>query len=164
MSVAALEAVALRDSPAGGEAQLARRFFRAAAKPVNRAWQLANGGDLALTSATAKLPLPVRMTNGYIGALHAAATRDRALVRQFVRVTGLLDPPTALMRPGALLRVVSGNLRRRRTTSPPPKRQVSPRAPTRARLSVGSSRSALTRQRALRATEFSGLAPWPSRA
>jgi 2-polyprenyl-6-methoxyphenol hydroxylase-like FAD-dependent oxidoreductase len=120
MSVAALEAVALRDSLAGGEAELARRFFRAAAKPVNRAWQLANGGDLALTSAGAKLPLPVRMTNAYIGALHAAATRDHALVRQFVRVTGLLDPPAALMRPGVLLRVVSGNLRRRGTTSLPP--------------------------------------------
>jgi 2-polyprenyl-6-methoxyphenol hydroxylase-like FAD-dependent oxidoreductase len=120
MSVAALEAAALRDSLAGGEAELARRFFWAAAKPVGRAWQLANGGDLALTSATAKLPLPVRMTNSYIGALHAAATRDHALVRQFVRVTQLLDPPTALMRPRVLLRVVSGNLRRHGTTSGPP--------------------------------------------
>jgi 2-polyprenyl-6-methoxyphenol hydroxylase-like FAD-dependent oxidoreductase len=118
MSVAALEAVALRECLADGDGELARRFFRAAAKPVTRAWQLAADGDLAITSTT-KLPLPVRLTNSYVGALQAAATHDPVVATQFLRVSGLLDPATSLMRPGVLRRVLTGNLRHRRTPSVP---------------------------------------------
>ena len=113
MSVAALEAVALRDSLAGGEAELARRFFQAAAKPVSLAWQLGAGGDLAIIAPDAKPPLPVRLVNSYIGALQAAAEHDPVLVVRFLRVAGLLDPPASLMSPGVMLRVFSGRLRRR---------------------------------------------------
>jgi 2-polyprenyl-6-methoxyphenol hydroxylase-like FAD-dependent oxidoreductase len=132
MSVAAMQAVALRESLAGGDAGLAPRFFRAAAKPVNLAWQLAAGGDLAITSATTKLPFPARAGNAYVNALQAAAEHDPVLVRQFFRVSGLLEPPASLMRPGILLRVIGGNLRRRRT---PPR--LASGAPT--ALSVGAA-------------------------
>ena len=48
MSVAMQQAKVLRDSLDGGDRHLARRFFRAAAKPVDRAWMITVGGDLAL--------------------------------------------------------------------------------------------------------------------
>jgi 2-polyprenyl-6-methoxyphenol hydroxylase-like FAD-dependent oxidoreductase len=113
MSVAALQAAALQDTLASGDRDLARRFFRAAAKPVNRAWQLTIGSDLALPQVEGPRPLPVRVINAYVNQVLTAAERDPAVAGRFLRVAALQDPASRLFRPSTALRVVIGNLRRR---------------------------------------------------
>jgi hypothetical protein len=98
---------------ARGDRDLARQFFRAAAKPVDAAWKLAVGADLALPEVEGPRPLPVRVINAYVDRFQTAAEHDIALTEQFFRVAGLLDPPIRLLRPSMLLRVLAGNLRKR---------------------------------------------------
>jgi 2-polyprenyl-6-methoxyphenol hydroxylase-like FAD-dependent oxidoreductase len=115
MSVAALQAAALQHTLAGGDRDLARRFFRAAAKPVDLAWHLTVGSDLALPQVQGPRPLPVRVINAYLNQVLTAAERDPAVAQQFLRVATLQDPASRLFRPSTARRVVFGNLRRRPT-------------------------------------------------
>jgi 2-polyprenyl-6-methoxyphenol hydroxylase-like FAD-dependent oxidoreductase len=115
MSVAALQAAALQDTLAGGDDRdLARRFFRAAARPINMAWQLTVGSDLALPQVEGRRPLPVRTINTYVNRVLTAAERDPAVAEQFLRVASLQYPATRLFRPSTARRVLPGSLRRRR--------------------------------------------------
>jgi 2-polyprenyl-6-methoxyphenol hydroxylase-like FAD-dependent oxidoreductase len=52
MSVAALDAVALQETLRQGATNLPRRYFRAAAKAIGVAWQIAAGSDLAFPEQT----------------------------------------------------------------------------------------------------------------
>lgn len=116
MTVAALEALALRTCLEAGTDGLARRFFTRSAGPVGVAWQLAVGADLALPSVTGPRPLPVRAINRYVDRVQAAAGQDAAVARTFLRVTSLLDPPSRLFRPATVARVLVAG--RRRTQAP----------------------------------------------
>jgi 2-polyprenyl-6-methoxyphenol hydroxylase-like FAD-dependent oxidoreductase len=113
MTVAAMQAVALCDCLAKGENDLPRRFFRAAAKPIDVAWQFAAGADLALPQVPGGPPATARMANSYVDWLLTAAEQDAALAEAFFRVTGFVDPPARLFRPSVVRRGIAGNWRRR---------------------------------------------------
>jgi 2-polyprenyl-6-methoxyphenol hydroxylase-like FAD-dependent oxidoreductase len=113
MSVAALQAAALRETLAGGERDLARRFFKAAARPVGMAWGLTVGGELALPQVEGPRPLAVRVLNAYARRVQVAAERDPVVAGRFLRIASLQDPPQRLFRPSTARRVLVANLRRR---------------------------------------------------
>jgi 2-polyprenyl-6-methoxyphenol hydroxylase-like FAD-dependent oxidoreductase len=113
MSVAAVQAAVLRETLAGGERDLARRFLRAAAKPAGVAWQFAVGGDLALPSVPGPRPLPVRVLNAYVARVQAAAEHDPVIADRLLRVISLQDPPSRMFRPSTAVPVLLRSRRRR---------------------------------------------------
>jgi 2-polyprenyl-6-methoxyphenol hydroxylase-like FAD-dependent oxidoreductase len=127
MSTAALQATALRDCLRGGSEQLARRFFKAAVRRTEVAWQLAVGGDLALPEVKGPRPLPARIANAYISRVLLAAEHDWAIAERFLKVGWLIAPPTLLLTPSTVARVLLGNRHRRRAgVGAPGGRQLDP--------------------------------------
>lgn len=111
MTVAALEAMALRDCLAQGRVGLARRYFARASQTIAVAWGITVGGDRALTGASADLPRIKRAIGWYMGKLQIAARHDEAVAFAFQQVGSLLAAPPSLLRPNIALRVLWGNLR-----------------------------------------------------
>lgn len=108
MTVAALEALALRRCLGEGPDRLARRFFRAAGRLVDGPWAIAVGGDLRFPEVEGPRSRKVRFVNAYLERLHVAAAHDPEVGRAFLRVVNLLDPPERLLAPSVVARVLRG--------------------------------------------------------
>jgi 2-polyprenyl-6-methoxyphenol hydroxylase-like FAD-dependent oxidoreductase len=119
MSVAAREALALRDCLAAGPDGLERRFLRAAARAIDDAWTLATGADLAQPTVAGPRPARVRLVNAYLRRLHAAAERDPTLALAFINVVAMIDRPQRLLNPGPVGRVLAASLRSPRRPAAP---------------------------------------------
>jgi 2-polyprenyl-6-methoxyphenol hydroxylase-like FAD-dependent oxidoreductase len=114
MTVAALQALELDRCLRRGPNNLAARYFRAAAKPIGMAWQLAAAGDLTVPEVQGPRPLSTRLINRYVDRVHAAAETDTVIAKQFLRIAGLHDSPASLMLPSVMLRVAATNWRQAR--------------------------------------------------
>jgi 2-polyprenyl-6-methoxyphenol hydroxylase-like FAD-dependent oxidoreductase len=106
MTVAALQALALQNQLRRGGAPASRRVLRALARAIDAPWELTIGADLALPGVDGPRTPRRRIAGAYVNKLQAAAAHDPALARAFVRVTGLVDRPEALVRPAIALRVL----------------------------------------------------------
>lgn len=114
MTVAACEALALRDALADGLVPtLYRRFFTATAKVIEVPWRLAAGADLAIPSVPGPRPVAVRVINAYVGKLLRVAPHDAVVARAFLKVAHLVAAPPTLFAPGILARVLWCALRHR---------------------------------------------------
>jgi pimeloyl-ACP methyl ester carboxylesterase/2-polyprenyl-6-methoxyphenol hydroxylase-like FAD-dependent oxidoreductase len=119
MTVAACEALALRDCLDLGERDLARRFFAAARLPIDHAWELSTGADLALPQIDGPRPARWRATNAYLQRLRAIAEHDTEVAGALASVLAITERPQHLLHPRIARRVLAGpRLRARRERAP----------------------------------------------
>jgi hypothetical protein len=132
ITVSALQAVEFDRCLRGGSKNLAARYFRAAAKPIGAAWQLAVGGDLTVPEVEGPRPPSTRLLNRYVDRVQAAAETDTVIAKRFLKVAGFSNPPASLMLPSVVLRVAATNWRqaraRRRGQIPAAAGRISTRA------------------------------------
>ena len=131
MTVAALDAAALRDCLRCGGTDLPRRYFRASAKPIGVAWQMAAGPDLAFPEVEGRRSRSMRITTRLVDWALAACESDPVVLARFFKVNDLIDPPIRLLHPAFVYRVVVENLRRRRGDRQPRQAEVAGRADSR---------------------------------
>lgn len=122
MTVAALEALALRDFLANGS-RAPQQFFRAAAKHIEPVWAMNKSNDRA--PAAGRPSLSTRLSNWTVNKALNAAANDIVLTEALHRVASLIDPPSALLNPALIPRVIIGNLKHRRAVVRPA-RQIKP--------------------------------------
>ena len=118
MSVAALQALALRAHLQQHTGPRPIGFFRQIGRIVDVPWSMATGGDLAFPDVPGHRTVQMRVLNRYLAMLLAGAAHDPRLGRAFLRVAGLVDPPQALLAPGVAARVLRAGLHR--PSSAPP--------------------------------------------
>ena len=117
MSVAAMDALALREALRRGVTDLPRRYFRAAAKSIGVAWGLGAGSDLEFPEVEGRRTASMRLTNRFASWVLNACETDAVAHARFFRVAGLVDPPARFFNPSFIFRVASVNRRRRRRAS-----------------------------------------------
>jgi len=107
MSVAALEALCLHHAlAADGLDAIGARVFDRAAGVVDNVWNIVVGGDFDYPQTTGPRPTGAWLTNWYMDRLVRRAHSDPTLSAAFARVTRLEEPPTTLLEPGVVWRVI----------------------------------------------------------
>jgi 2-polyprenyl-6-methoxyphenol hydroxylase-like FAD-dependent oxidoreductase len=111
MTMAALEALALRDCLRAGRADLARRFFRAAAEHVGPVWARNQANDGSGSSTHNSRSVSRRLKRWTVHAVLQAASTDVTVAEQLLRVNNLVDPPARLQNRALLPRILFAKLR-----------------------------------------------------
>lgn len=105
MTVAALEALLLRDVLREDRAEPGSVFFPAVARLLDTPWNMAVAGDLRFPDVAGERTPQMRQFADYLTRYRAAAEVDASLGTLLLRVTNMLDDPRSLMAPDVAARV-----------------------------------------------------------
>ena len=109
MSVAAIEAVALKNATGTLAPGWERRFQREVGRIAAFPWSTGSGEDLRWSGCTLNgkpAGLRQRLMYRYMDRLLRAATRDEKVSKVFAETISLMHGPTALISPGIALRIL----------------------------------------------------------
>ncbi len=108
MTSAALQAAALDDvlMQHPDLRTIARPFFRRVAQIIDIPWQLAVGEDFRFPETKGQKARGTDMINGYVTLVHRATHTDPVVYDAFLKVMNLMQPPTSLMHPKLIWRVL----------------------------------------------------------
>jgi 2-polyprenyl-6-methoxyphenol hydroxylase-like FAD-dependent oxidoreductase len=106
MTVAASEAIVLRECLADGLDGIGRRFFAAAKGVVEVPWMMSSQGDLRFPWVEGKRTTATKVMSAYMRRLNNAAVSDPKLAYSFLRVVNMLAKPQTLFAPPVLFRVL----------------------------------------------------------
>lgn len=113
MTIAALEALTLRDCLHAGNAQLAQRYFRATTQYIGPTWAVNQARSRVTSPTHDRSSMRVRLRGAMSRAALAASAHDVVLTERFFRISHFIDPPSRAQDPALIPRIVWGNLRAR---------------------------------------------------
>ncbi|OMC41862.1 hypothetical protein [Mycobacterium sp. IS-1264] len=119
MTMAAQQALALRNCLADGEGDVRRRFFRQTAKQIAPVWRGNRLSDFTVSQAGGWRWVLRRLMTWPMDKAQAAAATDPVIAEELLRVMHFVDPPARLMRPSFLIRLVTANRRSGMAKRPP---------------------------------------------
>ena len=88
------------------EHQLAKTFFKRTVKIKNKLWKMSTNEDFRFSETTGTRPFGIGLMNKYVSQMHRATLHDEVVCKTFLKVMGLVDPPTKLMHPKIIWRIL----------------------------------------------------------
>ena len=106
ISIAAIEALIVRDHLTRRRPPRTGHLRARLARVIRTPWTMALAGDVAIPGVQGPRTATVRAANSFVNRVLATAADDTVAGAAFVRVSGLVDPPIALLRPRVALRAL----------------------------------------------------------
>jgi 2-polyprenyl-6-methoxyphenol hydroxylase-like FAD-dependent oxidoreductase len=88
------------------EHKLAKTYFKRTLKIKNKLWQMSTGEDFRFPETTGTRPFGTSIVNKYVSWVHKATINDEVVCKAFLKVMGLIDPPTKLLHPQIIWRIL----------------------------------------------------------